>query len=360
MPSETLSRLLGWGAWVLPVVPTLVVIEHTVFLWLTRPRLERGAAAASDPAVRYEKAFERVERSLRGTFSLRALVFRYGPPAMLVGLVAFALFTALFASEGAAATIAAGGPRGRVMMAARLGAVGAYLWILLYMGRRAIRHDLTSGGTTASAVTLVLGTTLAGALGYLWTGELRDPGGAASGWGAQAVFLLAGLAPQRIAVAVQDGLRRLWLPESAATPVPARIVPLTQVRGITPDIEERLGEEGIYDVATLAMADPLVLFRNTSFDLRQIVSWMDEALLIHFLPEGWEPLQKAGISGAIDLAWTGDQDQPALAALAEKVRLEAALLSSAATRLSQDAQVQLVWILYQNGSPDAGSAEGTT
>jgi hypothetical protein len=46
---------------------------------------------------------------------------------------------------------------------------------------------------------------------------------------------------------------------------------LTLVRGITPEIEERLAEEAILDAAALAMANPHRLLRNTPFHERQIL-----------------------------------------------------------------------------------------
>ena len=134
---------------------------------------------------------------------------------------------------------------------------------------------------------------------------------------------------------------------------------MSQVRGITPDIEERLGEEGIYDATTLAMADPVRLFRNTSFELRQILWWMDEALLILFVPEAWAGLQKNGLTGAIDLAWSSQfgaeasresgTPDPLFENLVTGTNISAALLQQVSERMFEDAQVQIVWVLYQTG-----------
>jgi len=62
--------------------------------------------------------------------------------------------------------------------------------------------------------------------------------------------------------------------------VKSRQVPLSQIRGFGPQIEERLGKEGISDVNSLASAEPVRLVRNTSFDMRQTLMWIDEAILM--------------------------------------------------------------------------------
>jgi hypothetical protein len=141
--------------------------------------------------------------------------------------------------------------------------------------------------------------------------------------------------------------------------VQPRVVPLTQVRGIGPQIEERLSEEGIIDVNLLASAEAVRLMRNTPFDMRQIISWIDEAILIVTLPRSWQALEEEGITGAIDLAWYYDQvvdvrtnlplpPTPAINDLAEKAKLSYSNLVAAIQRLNQDRQVQTIWSLYNN------------
>ena len=79
-------------------------------------------------------------------------------------------------------------------------------------------------------------------------------------------------------------------------------MPSRRIHGITPEIEDRLSEEGITDAYALAMAEPMKLYRNTAFDQRQILSWIDEALLVVFFPDDWDDVRKADVSGVIDLA----------------------------------------------------------
>ena len=106
------------------------------------------------------------------------------------------------------------------------------------------------------------------------------PAGTDNGWWAPGVVLFfAGFAPRRVISAVEGAAVEL-LKLGPTTVVKTRPVPLSQIRGIGPQIEERLGEEGISDVNSLASAEPVRLVRNTSFDMRQILTWMDEAILI--------------------------------------------------------------------------------
>lgn len=107
-------------------------------------------------------------------------------------------------------------------------------------------------------------------------------------------------------------------------------------------------------VHTLASAEPIRLVRNTSFDLRQILWWMDEALLIANLPRSWQPLQEAGITGAIDLASYARQPMPEdeLKRLAEIASLPVPVMRSAIERLFSDAQVRYVWVLYNSFTED--------
>ncbi len=166
-----------------------------------------------------------------------------------------------------------------------------------------------------------------------------------------AIYFFAGLAPRELVSFVQNTVRRLF---SGDQPQPmAKWLPLQTVRGINQRIEDRLYEEGISDGYLLAMADPIRLYRNTPYDLRQIVAWADECLLFAMLPEYASPLQKQGVGGAIDLAyyWEMDNGGPALAQihhLAKLINADKTMLTDVVRRLFEDAQVQLIWSLYQS------------
>jgi hypothetical protein len=169
------------------------------------------------------------------------------------------------------------------------------MYVLLTLGQRNFHRDITSAVAVWCAVTLGVGPLLAGVVSYLAIPAATESSDASFHFASAAVFFLAGLAPRYVASVVEEAARRL-LSSSGVTVQAPRTLPLTKIRGITADIEARLDEEGIVDVYGLAMASPNRLLRNTSFDARQIVSWMDEALLIYNVPF-WEKLEADGITG---------------------------------------------------------------
>jgi hypothetical protein len=210
------------------------------------------------------------------------------------------------------------------------------------------------------AVNLVLGPALGAFLAYCWSGK-ADTG--AEGFGPTSVYFLAGLAPRFITDRVNDLVRRFFYTANDSGLATARTLPLTQVRGITSLIEERLYEEGVFDVFGLAMSNPFRLMRRTPYDKRQIVSWIDEALLMLMAPRSWTDLEAQGISGAIDLAALADTIGQGVAVnpgpggalpyptvitdLAKAAHMEPTVLTTLIERLEQDTQVGLLWGLYQ-------------
>jgi hypothetical protein len=245
----------------------------------------------------------------------------------------------------------------------RLGAAGAFIYVLTYLGRRNFQRDITVPAALWSSVQLVLGPTLAYTIAYFLVPSSKPSEGMID---FAAIYFLAGLSPRLIADWINSTVQRVWL-SSGSTTVAARPIPLTQVRGITPSVESRLGEEGIEDVAQLAMANPVKLLRNTPFDPRQIFAWIDEAILIRTLPDHWSALEKEGITGAMDLAWylLGDGEQAgegpapidgrtALTKLAGSIKIDADALYHVALRLLYDDQVEMVWAMYESNGGEQG------
>ncbi len=261
-----------------------------------------------------------------------------------------------------------------VMAGIRFGGLGAYVYVLLHLGQRYFQRDVTTGGAMWCAVNLVLGPLLAATLGELWpTGADGD----SPQFGQACVFFLAGLAPRFITDRISDYARSLLNRKGSSEGTLTRYLPLVQLRGINGAIEDRLYEEGIFDVYGLATVNPFRLLRRTPFDKRQIASWIDEALLVTFVPQGWQLLEQVGITGAIDLATYADDEEDSTATqeddpppdkpleapalpkaakpqssnslidLAKVVKMEPILFSDLIERIAQDAQVQLVWGLYQ-------------
>jgi len=349
--------------WVVSLLPSLMVGYQLFYLWLYHPK-ETGdqAVLVIPPGQTAETAKQyktQAQSSIDNNFNLRTLFTRYGLPAVLLGLTGIVItdimiepqnyFSAqLWTDNWVAATM--------LMRGIRLGAVGAFVYVLLELGRRTFRHDVTGAVAMWCWVTLVLGPVLAGAVAFLWHADAAPQG--AGWWGTGVVLFFTGFAPRRVIAAIEQAAAEL-LKIGPTSVVQPRVVPLTQVRGIGPQIEERLSEEGIIDVNLLASAEAVRLMRNTPFDMRQIISWIDEAILIVTLPRSWQALEEEGITGAIDLAWYYDQvvdvrtnlplpPTPAINDLAEKAKLSYSNLVAAIQRLNQDRQVQTIWSLYNN------------
>ena len=180
------------------------------------------------------------------------------------------------------------------------GVLGAYVYCLWNLGRRTFQHDITSGAAWWSGVQLVLAPFLGQVAYYYWTKQIAGTAEAGSVGAVSAAFL-AGFSPRLVMPYVTRLARRVSGVPGAA---PAdRTLQLGQIRGINEIIEERLSEEDVYDVYNLSMANPIRLAMHTTYDVRQIAGWIDEALLMYYFPkEAWLVLENQGITGATDLA----------------------------------------------------------
>ncbi|MCE9596115.1 MAG: helix-hairpin-helix domain-containing protein [Planctomycetes bacterium] len=388
-----IKRVPCW-CWLAALFPALIIVQHALYVFMVRASqlLDRASRlspftsfAGSQESSSAQTNDEPVQRaplssgdalaeqyrpalisSVDREFDGIVLLLRYGLPALLILLVTLAWLLLLQQTK----TPLLGDD---MKYAAWIGLAGAYSYTLLQLGKRAFQRDITSGVALWCAITLVLGPMLAILLTRLGLESVAAATPAAAGDDAGktvaaaknssavdglllAVHFVAGFSPRYIIETIFENVRKRTGYMSSANAV-ARGVPLTDVRGIMPEIAERLGEEGIADVAGLSLADPVRLLRNTSFDRRQVVGWIDEAILIVTLPEHWQALEKFGITGAIDLAWCSCQknDEPTtpfpcanpLERLAKGVNLEPCTLRDVSTRLFQDAQVGMVWALYQ-------------
>lgn len=357
------ARLL-WGGmwgWALAALPALIVLQHGVYLLRVKPRFvdprDDGVGLRERVAPFFHREVEDVISSSGRHFDERTITLRYGLATLVLFLLGLMLFETLSpgtrwyrdAWGGRASTLDEG-----VLAATRLGAMGAYLAVVLHLGARGVRHDISSSSVLGAAATLVAGPILA-------TVAARTFGGTSTPSGAtDALYFLAGFFPRVAILAVEEVGSRLS--GKMATRPADRTVPLQRVRGMLPPIVDRLGEEGILDVSGLAMADPLKLQRNCNFDKRQILNWIDEALLIHLAPSAWERLVGAEVTGAIDLAWYWDGDAARTARGLKKVAgaadLAPEVMADMACRAFEDAQVRLIWVLYQleTSEVEAGSS----
>jgi hypothetical protein len=351
-----------WGC-VLALLPAALILQHAVFLRLVRMPFSKAKASGPRPGDERDDlgalqltagkeslahVFAAAQKTSERYFSSSTLAVRYGTPAVAVALVGIVVYYLMFTGSTVISTDIH-------VRAAQLGVAGAYVYVLLYLGQRNFRHDVTGGGAMWCGVVLAIGPVLAWALSQFMHGDPVAAAPATStgpALGSDALYFAAGLAPRHVTSFVEEAVRRLWVSPSGTNIAAPRTIPITQVRGITPGIAERLSEEGILDLYGLATADPLRLIRNTNFDKRQLISWIDEAILIATLPDHWQALEKDGFTGAIDLVWLhatpeGPEGQD-FAKLAARLKLDdVSILVGVVKRLHGDPQLRLIWVLYQ-------------
>jgi hypothetical protein len=239
----------------------------------------------------------------------------------------------------------------QVLIGAAYGLVGAYLFVVLTLGYRSLRQDITPGSATWCAATLAVGPIVSAALAVFWPPPW--PMHADNDPGRVALCLMAGFSP-RFAVALFEKVAKRLDPASVAGGVAARAIALNQVRGIDDEIANRLTEEGITNATSMARANPIRLIRNTRFDRRQILGWIDCALLMDTLPEHWSALERVGITSATALYWyapsrgaVGEERGRALAELAAAAGIDAKVVCAASERLVRDPQARIVLVLNE-------------
>lgn len=351
-----LSRQTLWG-WMLAALPAMLVVHHGLYLGRIKPRFLPDEMKHLPEKVGLDRynLKDLVEANDR-YFNASNIALRYGLPALTLFAICATLFHSLNPMTPWALERVLAGAEGKpwisatTLEAARFGAAGAYVYVLLYLGQRGFRHDISSGSALWCAVTLGLGPVLAAVFSKVWLGEAGAAmAGESAGWATRALYFGVGLSPRHLAQQISRLVQRVVTDPSQGS-FQDRVIPLRMIRGITAQIEERLGEEGIHDAVGMAMTDPMRLQRNTNFDKHQILAWIDSALLIHALPEAWEALERKGIRGARDLIWytydSGPEADAGFKQLANEV-LDENLLRGVAWRLAQDAQVQRVHLLYQ-------------
>jgi hypothetical protein len=372
------NPLFRWQ-WIVGLLPTFLVGYQVFFLWLYSPKWidrgtgkdfndsrERESQRSETHHPNEEESIKRAEDSIKGQFGIRTLFIRYGLPAVLLGITGIIIMDIVVQPDKFFSLQEFRNPHAdKILRGIQLGSVGAFMYVLLELGRRTFRHDITGASAMWCLVTLVLGPVLAAAVAILW----RLDGSDTNGWsGSGVVLFFAGFAPRRVISAIEKAALQLLKPDGNIV-VETRLTPLSKIRGISLQIEERLGEEGILDVNSLAAAEPIRLVRNTSFDLRQILTWIDEAILMVTLPKSWEAFEELGITGAIDLAWYFDQlfdeqgnlltpppDQ--IRDLADKGKLgNPSHLVTTIRRLYEDRQVQYIWALYNNFTEYSGDGD---
>jgi hypothetical protein len=319
---------------------------------------DRGSTATALPKGTNRKV------SKHGSYTPTSFATRFAVPGLLLLLVGFGVLSLAFGKPPADGVLL----NDVAVRALKWGVGGAYTYVLFTFGSRSFRNDLTVGATVWAMVTLITGPTLAVVLGLVWNLK-ADP---TTGWQSAIVLFFAGLAPRRVMSIVESvALQFLKSPNEA---VASRLIPLTTLRGISPELALRLREENIEDVTALAYADPIRLVQSMPYDLRQVVEWIDQAQLAIALPDQFETLLNRGVTGSIDLAWRWLQacvdpksgaiaiahasTAPAsFAGLVREPGRESELVYDAARQMFYEEHVRLLWVMYNCFSTTAGDQE---
>jgi hypothetical protein len=351
--------------WLAALIPTYLAAQHGISIGIFKnprffdPSQEPDLSHLKDPRV-VDAVRKKIlqERQLYSTPSL-ALRFLLPGTMLMIAIVTLG-YTLLSPPKVEGYDLDQ-----RFLHGAQLGAIGAYLYVVIYVGGRTMRGDTTPASLIWSLSTIVAGPLLAGTLQLVTGGDATTSDSEAwpshAKWNDLLLPFAAGFSLRVVVTFINASIRRLF----SERVINSRGESLLRIRGITYDIEERLIEEGVENVAILADASPTRLHRNLRFDRRQIISWIDEALLIKYLPNTWQSLENDGITGAIDLVWyveyygedaileaASDVAEKSAKAkvfvkLAERNKIDVAALAEVVLRMYTDGQILLIWGLYQ-------------
>jgi hypothetical protein len=160
----------------------------------------------------------------------------------------------------------------------------------------ALSSEFILSSTLRAALMMVIGFTLGLASPFQLSsamvgGELRT-----SELGILLYFVV-GAFPSWGYEALRRKARELLSPDSVET----QSLSLAYVDGLDEPTIDRLAELGISNVQHLATRHPIDLTLKTQYPFRQVVDWIDQALLITVLREGIVEARKLGIGRASDL-----------------------------------------------------------
>ncbi|MFY9532262.1 MAG: hypothetical protein WBC04_21845 [Candidatus Acidiferrales bacterium] len=175
------------------------------------------------------------------------------------------------------------------------GCAGAFVWGLYELLRRYRIGDLTPSVIYFTGIRLMVLAGVGPALSTVLKTEFS--------W---AIAFGLGVMPlNTIAqVAAEPTRRALKLP-APSSPVPDAL--LAFIQGLSPEMIDRLGEAGIYNVQQLAFTDPLRLLVRTNLDWKVILDLVDQAFLAVYVGPKIVELRSMGIRGAVELCGVRDQ-----------------------------------------------------
>lgn len=126
---------------------------------------------------------------------------------------------------------------------------------------------------------------------------------------------------------------------------------LQQICGINIWKEYRLEEEGIEEVQNLATADVIELAVKTHYNLRTLIDWIDQAIVLTRFGGKTQKMKDAGVNvSAVELAGQAPEnhaDPAYIAKLAEAIEMKPEILSAQLNAMFEDEYIQTLWTLWQ-------------
>lgn len=257
--------------WVIASVPAILILQHGLYLNFLGPAAFKDGQAEKDSDLGQQAQMDTYELEFPRAFSTagKQVSLQYGTSVLSVDYfiptVLNAVIGCILAYVICWEATCCGALPPEIQKGIRYGGIGAFVYVVVMLSTRSFQRDVSTGAAIWSAVQMVLGPILGGLMG-----TLLDKGVQVNEFNREVFYFFAGLAPRQIITIVEDVMRRFWSQSSSVSE--SRLVPLTRLRGVTSQIEDRFAEEGISDAFLLAMANPVRLSRNTPFDDRQILT----------------------------------------------------------------------------------------
>ena len=126
---------------------------------------------------------------------------------------------------------------------------------------------------------------------------------------------------------------------------------LQQVGGINIWKEYRLEEEGVEDVQNLSTADVIELAVKTHYNLRTLIDWIDQGIVLTRLPGKVTKMRDAGVNiSAIELAQQSPENggsEEYVTTLANILDIKEEVMKAQMNAMFEDEYIQTLWTLWQ-------------
>jgi hypothetical protein len=305
----------------------------------------RRRARASNHG-RHGQAGDVLLESLRRMYLRRFGWRRYAGPLVVLGLVAIGMLLLVSRTlHGAlgyqALTVATLPPIAVAALA------GAYVWVVADLIDRWRSRDLTPANVWSSSLRLVIAVPMGMAVAAIVVPTL----------GMAIAFFLGAFPTQTLTTMARRIMERKT--ELGSFGREAKESQLEKIQGVSPDIAERLADEGVSTIVQLAYADPIELtMRCSSFAFSFVIDCASQALAWIYLEDQLPKLRPYSLRGAqeitsmvSDLAGTdpraAERARAVLEACASVLGLKPPELEHTLRQISEDPYTEFMSAVWQ-------------